>query len=54
MSLLKASILVIDDDVDVLTAVRLLLKTEVQRVVTEINPENILSTLNILILYCWI
>lgn len=29
MSLLKASILVIDDDVDVLTAVRLLLKTEV-------------------------
>jgi len=43
MSLLKASILVIDDDVDVLTAVRLLLKTEVQHVVTEINPENILS-----------
>lgn len=43
MSLLKASILVIDDDVDVLTAVRLLLKTEVQQVVTEINPENILS-----------
>jgi hypothetical protein len=29
MSLLKASILVIDDDVDVLTAERLLLKTEV-------------------------
>jgi len=41
MSLLKASILVIDDDVDVLTAVRLLLKTEVQEVVTEKNPENI-------------
>jgi DNA-binding NtrC family response regulator len=46
MSLLKASILVIDDDVDVLTAVRLLLKTEVERVVTEINPENILSLIN--------
>ena len=41
MSLLKASILVIDDDVDVLTAVRLLLKTEVQKVVTEKNPGNI-------------
>ena len=45
MSLLKASILVIDDDVDVLTAVRLLLKTEVQEVVTEKNPENIPSLL---------
>jgi len=43
MSLLKASILVIDDDVDVLTAVRLLMKTEVQQVVTEKNPENIPS-----------
>jgi len=43
MSLLKASILVIDDDVDVLTAVRLLLKTEVQQVVSEKNPENIPS-----------
>jgi len=38
MSLRKASILVIDDDVDVLTAVRLLLKTEVQEVYTEKNP----------------
>lgn len=46
MSLLKASILVIDDDVDVLTAVRLLLKTEVQQVVTEKNPENILSLIS--------
>src|ERR1035437_2645340 len=45
MSLLKASILVIDDDIDVLTAVRLLLKTEVQQVVTEKNPENIPSLL---------
>ncbi len=43
MSLLKASILVIDDDIDVLTAVRLLLKTEVQEVITEKNPENIPS-----------
>ena len=46
MSLLKASILVIDDDVDVLTAVRLLLKNEVQEVVTEKNPENIPSLLS--------
>ncbi|MFA5973398.1 MAG: sigma-54 dependent transcriptional regulator [Lentimicrobiaceae bacterium] len=46
MSLLKASILVIDDDVDVLTAVRLLLKTEVQEVVTEKNPENIPSLIS--------
>jgi len=45
MSLLKANILVIDDDVDVLTAVRLLLKTEVQLVVTEMNPESIPSLL---------
>jgi len=43
MSLSKASILVIDDDADVLTAVRLLLKTEVNEVVTEKNPENIPS-----------
>jgi two-component system, NtrC family, response regulator HydG len=43
MSLLKTSILVIDDDADVLTAVKLLLKTEVQKVVTEKNPENIPS-----------
>ncbi len=46
MSLLKASILVIDDDVDVLTAVRLLLKNELQEVVTEKNPENIPSLLS--------
>ncbi|MES2006183.1 MAG: sigma-54 dependent transcriptional regulator [Bacteroidota bacterium] len=41
MSLKKASILVIDDDADVLTAVRLLLRTEVKEVVTEKNPEQI-------------
>ena len=43
MSLKTASILVIDDDVDVLTAVRLLLKPEVKEIVTEKNPENIRS-----------
>jgi DNA-binding NtrC family response regulator len=41
MSLKTASILVIDDDVDVLTAVRLLLKPEVKLIVIEKNPENI-------------
>lgn len=41
MNLKNASILVIDDDQDVLTAVRLLLKTEVKNVVTEKNPENL-------------
>ncbi|HEY3390464.1 MAG TPA: sigma 54-interacting transcriptional regulator, partial [Prolixibacteraceae bacterium] len=46
MSLLKASILVIDDDIDVLTAVRLMLKTEVEEVITEKNPENIPSLIS--------
>jgi len=41
MLLKNASILIIDDDTDVLTAVRLLLKTEVKEVVTEKNPENL-------------
>ncbi|TMI71629.1 MAG: sigma-54-dependent Fis family transcriptional regulator [Bacteroidetes bacterium] len=41
MNLKNASILIIDDDPDVLTAVRLLLKTEVKDVVTEKNPENL-------------
>lgn len=41
MILKNASILIIDDDTDVLTAVRLLLKNEVKEVVTEKNPENI-------------
>ena len=41
MSLKNTSVLVIDDDPDVLIAVRLLLKTEVKRVVTEKNPENL-------------
>lgn len=41
MLLKNASILIVDDDPDVLTAVRLLLKTEVKTVVTEKKPENI-------------
>jgi two-component system, NtrC family, response regulator HydG len=41
MLLKNASILIVDDDPDVLTAVRLLLKTEVKHVVTEKKPENI-------------
>src|SRR5512138_4034986 len=46
MQLKNASILVVDDDLDVLTAVRLLLKTEVKEVVTEKNPENLRWHLN--------
>ncbi len=45
MQLKNASILVVDDDPDVLTAVRLLLKTKAKEVVTEKNPENILPLL---------
>ena len=41
MLLKNASVLVVDDDPDVLTAVRLLLKTEAKEVVTEKNPENL-------------
>ena len=39
MILKNARVLVIDDDTDVLTAVKLLLKTEAKEVVTEVNPE---------------
>lgn len=46
MQLKNASILIIDDDTDVLTAVRLLLKTEAKEVVTEKNPENLPSILS--------
>jgi DNA-binding NtrC family response regulator len=45
MTLKNASVLIIDDDQDVLTAVRLLLKTEVKEVLTEKNPENLRSIL---------
>src|SRR5437868_4608938 len=41
MLMKEASILIVDDDPDVLTAVRLLLKTEVKQVVTEKSPENL-------------
>src|ERR1700741_2941472 len=45
MNLKNANILAVDDDPDVLTAVRLLLKTEAADIVTEKNPENIRSLL---------
>ncbi len=45
MVLKNATILVIDDDTDVLTAVRLLLKTEVKEVVIEKNPDAIKTLL---------
>jgi len=41
MVLKNASILVIDDDPDVLTAVKLLLKPEAKEILTEKNPENL-------------
>jgi two-component system response regulator HydG len=46
MVLKNANILVLDDDTDVLTAVRLLLKTEAKHVTTEKNPENLLHLLS--------
>ncbi|MEO8960341.1 MAG: sigma-54 dependent transcriptional regulator [Ginsengibacter sp.] len=46
MNLKNASILIIDDDTDVLTAVKLLLKTELKKIVTEKNPENVRSLLS--------
>lgn len=45
MILKKATVLVVDDDPDVLTAVKLLLKTEVHEVITDKNPENLNSLL---------
>ncbi|MCW3080319.1 sigma-54 dependent transcriptional regulator [Segetibacter sp.] len=45
MLLKNASILIIDDDPDVLTAVRLMLKTQVKEVLTEKNPENLRAIL---------
>ena len=41
MLLKKAAVLIVDDDTDVLTAVKLLLKTEAREVITEKNPENL-------------
>ncbi len=46
MTLKNARVLVVDDDTDVLTAVRLLLKAEVREVITERNPETILQLLS--------
>ncbi len=46
MLLKNASVLVVDDDADVLTAVRLLLKTEAKDVITEKNPGNIQTLLS--------
>ena len=42
----NATILVVDDDRDLLTAVTLLLKNRVKKVITEHNPENIPTLLN--------
>jgi two-component system response regulator HydG len=41
MKLKQANILVVDDDPDVLTAVKMLLKTEVKEVITERDPGNL-------------
>lgn len=46
MNIRDSKILVIDDDKDVLTAINLLLKKEVKEVITDKNPENILSHIN--------
>ncbi|MDR2233091.1 MAG: sigma-54 dependent transcriptional regulator [Tannerella sp.] len=40
-NLQRLSVLVVDDDKDVLTAVRFLLKPEVKQIVTDTNPENL-------------
>lgn len=45
MALKNATILIVDDDLDVLTAVRLFLKTEIKEIITEKNPEKVLSIL---------
>jgi len=45
MDLKKASILVMDDDLDLLTAVRILLKSHVRKVVVDSNPENLFAML---------
>jgi two-component system response regulator HydG len=45
MLLKKATVLIVDDDPDVLTAVKLLLKSEAKEVITEKTPENLNSLL---------
>jgi DNA-binding NtrC family response regulator len=46
MNLRQANILIVDDDKDVLTAVRMLLKPEVKSVTTNANPENLRKLLS--------
>ena len=46
MLLKNASILVIDDDVDVLTAMKMLLKSKVKEVIIEKNPNNLVSLIS--------
>jgi two-component system, NtrC family, response regulator HydG len=46
MELKNATVLIVDDDADVCTAVRLLLKSRAKEVVTERNPENLRSLLS--------
>lgn len=41
MNLNQATLLIVDDDKDVLTAIRFLLKQEVKEIITDTNPENI-------------
>jgi DNA-binding NtrC family response regulator len=45
MQLKNATILIVDDDPDVITAVKLLLKTEVKEIYTDRNPANLPSLL---------
>ena len=47
MNTKQTNILIIDDDKDVLTAFRLLLKSEVGSVITESNPENLKRILSV-------
>ena len=42
----NARVLIVDDETDVLFALKMLLKTEVKEVVTEKNPDNLLSLLS--------
>src|SRR6478735_9348880 len=46
MNIKNARVLVVDDEADLLFAVKMLLKTEVKEVVTEKNPENLLPLLS--------
>jgi DNA-binding NtrC family response regulator len=46
MKLSQANILIVDDDSDILTAVRLLLKPVVKNVITDLKPENLRQLLS--------